>query len=344
MNTVTQLLEASALPLDAKEELKALVAKLLADRAIEVDAESDIRHTKSGVNERQYSKRMAEPMSEDKRSEAIRIQHAWRSWLANAVFRAHEVRARLSATAAAIAAKVAELGPQKDRSGQAALVAVSLLIGQTNCKSPDDALAELDNVSELNRDRIFEAVRSIFESKLTKTGLFVETSFSCSAIEFSNPTAEQLELTSQLKRAEIIRQRFEDLWSEFISAKSKCNYPQFTRRIESLQGQGETARVEEVRRSLQETQARLYVAAVAYAQPLPELRAIEEALEAAIKSAANSIADRRSLDGHKAMSACIVGWKWLYELASYIEDKYRGCNPEAIIAELEPVARKIVNG
>lgn len=343
MNTAIQLLEASALPLAAKTQLKALVEHFAADKEIEAAAEKDIRHTKSGVNERQYNKRMAEPMTSQKRTEAIRIQYAWRHWLANAVFRAHEARTRIQATAAAMANILAVLGPQKEKTSQAALVAVGLLIREGTGSSPEEALAELDNVSELTRERIFEAVATIFESRLSGQGLFAKANVSCSKIGFTNPTAEQVELAKQRERAEYIRQHFEDLWSLFLSAKSKCNYPQFTKRIEDLQAQGELAKVEEVRRSLAEAQARLYVAAVAYAQPVAELRAIEESLEAAARAAANAIADRSTLDGLKAMSACIDAWHWHHELTSYIEQKYRGCNPEAVVAELEPMARKLAS-
>ncbi len=332
---VIQIIEDSAFRIDAKTELKGLVKDFLAVRALEAKTIPEMLEAKAGVNERQYSKRLAEPMSDDKRNDVLTNQYAYRAWFANAVLRIHELRSHLRLLADAIVIKVDVLTPQAEPSGQLALVAMTKLIRERDYSDVDGVLAEFDNVAGITKERIIEAVRTIFHAKRENKTIFARPNFTSTHIDFARPTREQIELFEAIEPAIAVRQRFEDLWSQYYPARSKWNVPQFTKRLEQALTVGDTAKVEQIRKERLEIEAHLFVVASNWTAAYADLLRIIERLRSAIIKVANANRDDDSLESLKAMSHCLGAWHWLGELTGYITDKYNQYKPAETLAELD---------
>lgn len=332
---VLQIIDTSAWPVEIKTELKQLVQKFAAFVAEEADALDDMHKSKAGCNEKQYSKRLKEPLSTEKRDEVLSNQFAYRNWFANAVMRIHEARRQLIALAAIINARVTELAPQAGEGKTLVLVALTRMVRDQDLKAADCILGELDNVSELSRKRIFDAVRAIFKGKRENTGIFAKQNFTSSPLMLVDPTATQEEMDEAVVPAIAIRWHFEALWDEFTSAKSKYNVRQFNERMEQCIQAGAEDKLTQVRGEMANAEARLFVAATRYAEAHDELNRISDRLHKAIRANVETIQDTDSVEAIKAMCHCLGIWHWLGELTGYIEGKFRSCNPAAVLADLD---------
>lgn len=335
MEIVIQAIDESAFPVDVKTELKGLLQNFLSIQTEEVETLKEMYDAKSGVNERQYSKRLSEPMSAEKRNEVMTNQYAYRAWFANAVLRVHELRLHLRLLADAISIKIEVLSPSATPSSQIALVAMTRLIKKNDYSNPDSILAELDNVSGISRDRIIQALRTIFLAKLEGKTIFAKPNFSSTHIDFAAPTPAQIELDEAIQPAIAVRARFEQLWSDYYPVRSKWNVPQFTRRLEEALAVEDMTKVEQIRKERLDIEAQLFVVANRWAAAYPDLVQIIDRLRPAIHKVAAALKDDDSIDGIKTMAHCIGAWHWLGELTGYITEKYNSYKPAAVLAELE---------
>lgn len=333
---VPQIIDNSAWPIEIKTELKQLVARFCVFLEEERDATGEMHKAKSGCNEKQYSKRLKEPLSAEKRNEVLSHQFAYRNWFANAVMRIHEARRGLTLQAELIRNKVAELTPQADESTMFVLVTLTHMVRVNEIA--DDAesiLAELNNVSELTRDRIVEAVRAIFVSKRDTTGIFFRQNYTSSPLILLDPTAEEKAMEEALAPAIAMRWKMEELSGEFHSARSAHNVPQFNQRMEQCIQSGEDGKLTKIRSEMANAEARLFVAAKVYVETHDDMKRVSARLESAIRNVAVSIPQLNNNAGLKAMCHCLGAWHWLGELTGYIEGKYRSCNPAAVLADLD---------
>lgn len=335
MKDIIQILNESSICFSMREDLKALAQNWLALREEEIEAISEMHRSKAGINERQYAKRMSEPMSQEKRDEVMLVQYSWRALFANSVLRAHEARLSLFSIVGGIEACLNKLGPQKEASAVRAVVALTQLLNETRYKSADSVLAELDNVRDLSRDRIFEAVKAIFVAKKYRKGHFAGKNFTARMLHLKAPGWWQKELAEAVKPAIAIRKEMEDLWTEFTTARSKMNIPQFTQRMEAAWAAGETEKAEQVREERKNAEARLFISASRYAAAFPRVGEADEILQYAFQKAADFIDENiLTVENVKAMTHALGAWHWLGELRIYIGPKFRAYNVQAILDEL----------
>ncbi len=332
---IIPIIDESNWPVEIKTELTQLTERFLALLAEEKNALDEMHKSRAGCNEKQYSKRLKEPLSTDKRNEVLSIQFAYRLWFANALMRVHEARRALSAQAVRIRARLEDLVLCNNEGSALALVAISRMVREHNCDDVDSILSEFDKVSELTRDRIFGAVLAIFRSKRDRNGIFCKTNFTSSPLMLVDRTPTEMAMDDATEPAIAIRARFEELWSEFISARSKFNVRQFNERMEACIQASDDVRLAQVRSDMMNAEARLFIAASRYAEAFGDLKVVVERLETAIQANADTIPNTVSTESVKAMCHCMGAWHWLNELTGYIEDKYRGCNPDSVLRELD---------
>lgn len=278
---------------------------------------------------------MYQSMTLEKREQIVIVQHAYRNQFVTAVLTVHESRVVMTALAAQIEQRVAEIRSQNTDS-LFVLVALTRLVRDTNFGNIDEVLHELETVSHCSRDRILESLTSIFRDKKSKNGMLSTTNFSCAQIRLANPTAAQEELDKAVEMAIETRQHFENLWSEFRSALSKYNPSQFTQRVEQALSAGLTDKVEAIRCALNNAEAQLFVAAINYIDAHPQLVEVSDALELAVDRAASALkAHDTNIANLKAMSQCIGAWLWLGELRGYIAGKYRDSDPAGVLRRID---------
>ena len=328
-------IEASALSIEVKAELMELARQILEAQEEEAKALKDLYSSKAGINERQYSKRLSEPMQPEKRNEVLIEQYAYRNWFANAVLRTSEVRHLLQSLIKQVETKVSEIAQQGKASSTVAMAAMLKLARANDYSAPDEILSEFDKVSGVSGDRIREAVYAIFSSKKSGSGVFCQRNFTSSPLYFAEPNAVQIELTLAVEAAMLIRQKCEKLRFNFTEARSKNNLPQFTQRMEQAHAAGEDAKISSIAREKSNAEAALFIAASLYEAAHGELLSVESKLAKAIEAAASVVGDHTTLVGLKEISNCLGAWKWLGELTGYTENNYRSCNPSKALAELE---------
>lgn len=328
-------IEASTLAIEDKAELKHLARQILEAQEEEANALKDIHYSKAGVNERQYSKRLSEPMSPEKRNDVLTEQFAYRNWFANAVLRTSEVRRRLQSLTNQVETKVSEIASQGKASNIVALVAMLKLARTKDYSAPDEILSEFDKVTGVIGDRIREAVYAIFSSKKSGSGVFCQPNFTSSPLQFAEPNAVQMELKVAVDAAMLIRQKCEELRFNFTDARSKNNLPQFTQRMEQAHAAGEDAKIATIAREKSNAEAALFIAASLYEAAHSELLRVQSELEKAVEAAASAVGDHTTIVGLKEISNCLGAWKWLGELTGYTESNYRSCNPGKVLADLE---------
>lgn len=333
--SIAVIIEASALAIEVKAELKELARQILEAQEEEAKALKDIYSSKAGINERQYSKRLSEPMAAEKRNEVLIEQFAYRNWFANAVLRTSEVRRLLQSLTKQVETKVTEVAPQGKASKIVALVAMLKLARSNDYSAPDEILSEFDKVSGVSGDRIREAVLAIFSSKKAGSGVFCKPNFTSSPLQFAEPNAVQMELKVAVDAAMLIREKCERLRFNFTDARSKNNLPQFTQRMEQAHAAGEEAKITAIAREKSNAEAALFIAASLYETAHCELVRVEAELAKAIEAAASAVGDHTTIVGLKEISNCLGAWKWLGELTGYTESNYRSCNPSKALAELE---------
>jgi len=338
MNPIIEAIDGSTFDPKVKDALRTLADTYFALRAEEADALEDMHKARASINERQYAKRLGETMSDQERKELHTHQFAWRAWFANGVLRTHQARINLVRQALEIRRRVKALQSVRGVRNQAALVALMKLARDAEGIDVDGILKEFDNVSDISRDRILDAVRTIYKDKLERTGLLADISFSSAPVLLTNPTETQVALIAALKPAYEIRARFEELWGCFLSAKSKHNVPQFTQRIEQAFAAGDEAKMQTVLRERKSAETTYFLAAMNYAGPYGELRRIADKLKLALQNEAFAIRDKgdfTSIEAMTSMTNYIGSWKWLNELNSYIEGKYKQCDPEGALRALD---------
>jgi hypothetical protein len=323
------------LPSRTRLSCKHLARRILEAQEEETKALKDIYSSKAGINERQYSKRLSEPMSAEKRNEVLIEQFAYRNWFANAVLRTSEVRRLLQSLTKQVETKVTEVAPQGKASNIVALVAMLKLARTNDYSAPDEILSEFDKVSGVSGDRIREAVYAIFSSKKSGSGVFCQPNFTSSPLQFAEPNAVQIELKVAVDAAMLIRQKCEKLRFNFTDARSKNNLPQFTQRMEQAHAAGEEAKIAAIAREKSNAEAALFIAASLYETAHCELVRVVAELTKAIEAAASAVGDHTTIVGLKELSNCLGAWKWLGELTGYTENNYRSCNPGKALAELE---------
>jgi hypothetical protein len=345
VKTIIATIDASTFDDGVKTELKALVTTWKTAKDEEASCTRWMHDYKAGTNERQYARRIAEKMSNEKRSELQTNQFAYRNAFANSVFGVYQARLVLVKIAADIRSAIARIGTEgRNPLDRNALVAVMTVAYSCDNVDPRSVLKELDNVSDISRERILEAVCIIFEQKKAESGMMSKISFSSSELLLVDPTPEQLALQEALLPAIAVRQEFEDFWSAYTTAKSRYNLPQFTQRMEQAFADGDEAKVESIRSSRRDAEAEVFVTASNWVNAYPRMVAIREKLYAAIRAAAETIKETKSLEASIAMSHLIGCWHWHSELCGYIEDKYRQYDLENVLASLEFNAQEYLRG
>jgi len=333
--SIAAIIEASTLASEIKAELKDLARQILEAQDEEAKALKDIYSSKAGINERQYSKRLSETMSCDKRNEVLTNQFAYRNWFANAVLRTSEVRRLLQSLTKQVETKVSEIAPHGKASNIVAMVAMLKLARANDYSAPDEILSEFDKVSGVSGDRIRESVYAIFSSKKSGSGVFFQTNFTSSPLQFAEPNAVQKELKVAVDAAMLIREKCERLRFNFTDARSKNNLPQFTQRMEQAHAAGEDAKISAIAIEKCNAEAALFIAASLYETAHCELVRVVAELAKAIEAAASAVGDHTTIVGLKEISNCLGAWKWLGELTGYTENNYRSCNPKKALADLE---------
>lgn len=335
MKNIVQIIEESAIYYSMRKDLSNLANKFLALKDEEEDAIAEMHKCKSGINERQYEKRLREPMSQEKRDQIVSYQYAWRSLHVNSVLRIHEARLGLVSLAASIKANMVKLGPQTEPSSVRALVALNAMLRATQFKDADSILKELDSVSGIDRKRLFEAVQIIFRAKKNKKGLLGLHTQTTRLLRFDNPAWWVEALDEGAKSAMQSRAEMEKRWDEFTTARSKCNIRQFTQRTEEAWAAGDNDKVETIRQERINAEARLFVAASHYADGTKLVATSDDALQAAFDKAASIVDDTDlSLDNVKLMSHALGAWFWLGELRNYILVKFNTYNIPGLIEDL----------
>lgn len=333
--SIAAIIEASTLASEIKAELKDLARQILEAQDEEAKALKDIYSSKASVNERQYSKRLSEPMSAERRNEVLIEQFAYRNWFANAVLRTSEVRRLLQSLTKQVETKVSEIAAQGKASNIVALLTMLKLARSNDYSAPDEILSEFNKVSGVSGDRIREAVYAIFSSKKSGSGVFCQRNFTASPLQFAEPNAVQIELKVAVDAAMLIREKCERLRFNFTDARSKNNLPQFTQRMEQAHAGGEDAKIATIAREKSNAEAALFIAASLYEAAHGKLVLVVAELAKAIEAAASAVGDGTTIVGLKEMSNCLGAWKWLGELTGYTENNYRSCNPSKALADLE---------
>lgn len=334
MNTVIQIIDEAALPVDEKNTLKQLVQRYLDASAEETDALADLHKTRAAINERQYAKRLAENVSQEKREEILLHQYAWRNWYVNSVVRIYQTRTAKLEVNSALNSFIERYCASSDRSVLMAMTAIKVMITDSPSYEAKDVMQELDKVSDVSRDRLVESLRAIFLAKRDRKGALADANFTSVQVRLIKPTAEQEAVEAALLPAIEIRARFEALWSDFHAAKSRFNVPQFTQRVEQAFAAGDSEKAERIIAERRQIEAALYLAANRYVEPHAELERVAKQLDDAVRHAADSIKDLGSTEGLIAMSHCISAWKWWHELTGYIAGKYKSADPAGVLKEL----------
>lgn len=343
-NTIATI-EASNFDEAVKAELKALVETTKLAKDTDSSSLAAMHKYKAGTNERQYARRIAEKMTSEKRTEMQVHQFAYRNAFANAVFSVHQARKTLVKIGADIRTLVARLQPEaKDPSNRNALIAIMSIAYETDSIDPDAVFSELDNVSDISRERLLEAVRTIFAHKKAESGMMASTSFSSYELLIVDPTPEQQAVQDALQPAIAVRQEFEDYWSFYSFAKGRFNVPQFTQRMEQAVAEGDESKIESIRASRRDAEGAVFVAASNWVNAYPRMVAIRENLRTAIQRAAETITENNSLESTIAMSHLIGCWKWHSELTGYIEGKYRKADLDSVLAGLDFDASEYLRG
>lgn len=336
MKTAIATIEASNFDEAVKTELKAFVASFKDAKDRQSSGLTAMHGYKAGTNERQYARRIAEKMTTEKRTEMQINQFAYRNAFANSVFRVYQARKKLVQMGAEARELVAKLESGAfDPCNRNALLTIMSIAYETDTINVDAVLSELDNVSDISRDRILEAVQTIFEQKKAQSGMMADISFSSMELLLIDSTPELQAVNEAVLLAIAIRQEFEDFWSAYNFSKSRFNVPQFTQRMEQAFAEGDEAKVESIRSSRLDAECAVFVTASNWVNAYPRLVKIRENLKAAIHRAADAITETKSLDAAIVMSHLIGCWHWHSELNKYIEGKYRKADLDNVIAGLD---------
>lgn len=280
-----------------------------------------------------------------KRNEIQVIQFSWRGLFVNSVLRVHEARLGLVDLAGSINACLVKLGPQTEATAVRAIVALQHMLRSAEYKNADAILNELEHVNGLIRQHLLESVRSIFLHKKHGMGIFADSNFTASLLFLRSPEWWQEELAAAAKSAWDVRKEMEDIWSEYISARSKMNVSQFTRRMEEAWAANDDAKAEAIRLERKNAEARLFVVASRYVATYSKVLEAEKKLQEAFDKAASFVdGTRNDVDIIKAMTHALGAWHALGELRIYIKPKYEANNPQYILDELEFDAAAYIKG
>jgi hypothetical protein len=340
MNTL-QIINDSALPSETKDELRLLVEQFMTAQNVLNSGVSDIHKTRASLNERQYAKILAEPMSDEMRLRKVLNQYGWRNWFVGSVYRTLEARRSLQILHNRIIEKIGAIAADHadDATVTNALVALKSLVCLENVLvsgNPEDVLDEMTKVKDISPGKLEDTVREVFMQKKSGNGFFADKSFNCVSIVFAiPPSPEQAALCQGRVAAGAAYNGFTPDSDELFWARRDLNLPQFVARLEKAVACGDKDNFDRIMQAQKAAEARVYLAATRVIAVLPDYKAAVERFAAVLEQAVSAIGSGESLEELMSMSNCIESWSFLHHmntrLQCFTEEFY---NPAVAIEQL----------
>ncbi|HEY9733260.1 MAG TPA: hypothetical protein V6C89_15180 [Drouetiella sp.] len=335
---VSNIVAASTLDSSVKERLIALVREI--DNAISenLSATNQMHHCKMGLNERQYAKRLSESAPGAKRDELVMTQLAWRNEFANSVYRAQGAQRATQFYGKELHQQIQALDTS-DASVRTAVVALKMVIDHcvfAGADKPNAVVRELQNVADITQEKIEDAVRELFQQKMSGEGKYASINFSSQPI-ITTPqdSVEQQALWSATQDAIVLFYALRAASSEVREAKGKLNVPQFVERMEKALAANDLPKFESIRCEQHTLEAAVFVAANHFLALLSEYQTAIDAFAAVIDTAAKSLTDSRGNKNLVSASNCMAAWHWLHEMRMQLDIAWRHHDPREVLKQLD---------